>query len=153
MLDLENIELIKQMKARYFRYLDSVDYDGLATIFTDDIFAHFKGGAYDFALDGWPQLLEFYKMAITPKKFGTHTGHHPEIDVNGDEATGIWYLTDVFYNLEDKHVIRGSAIYSDEYIKVDGVWKVRKTGYKRLYEEMSAMDPNVTIMVTPGSMD
>ena len=129
MLDLENIELIKQMKARYFRYLDSIDYEGLATIFTEDVHAHFIGGGYDFELKGWPELLGFYKMAITPKKFGMHTGHHPEIEINGDEGTGIWYLTDVFYNLEEKHVISGSAIYRDEYVKVDGVWKVRKTGY------------------------
>ena len=36
MLDLESIELIKQLKARYFRFLDTRNLDGLKTVFTHD---------------------------------------------------------------------------------------------------------------------
>ena len=34
MLDLESIELIKQLKARYFRFLDTRNIEGLQTVFT-----------------------------------------------------------------------------------------------------------------------
>ena len=53
MLDLESIELIKQLKARYFRFLDTRNLDGLKTVFTHDATASFIGGDYDFQLDGW----------------------------------------------------------------------------------------------------
>ncbi|RZV48932.1 MAG: nuclear transport factor 2 family protein, partial [Pseudomonadales bacterium] len=54
MLDLEAIELIKQLKGRYFRFLDTGNFDGLSTVFTKDAKAYFKGGDYEFDLQGWP---------------------------------------------------------------------------------------------------
>ena len=32
--------------------------------------------------------------------------------------------------------IAARPFYEDEYRKVDGEWKIRSTGYKRLFEEM-----------------
>ena len=40
MLDLEAIELIKQLKARYFRFLDTANWEGLQQVFTDDAIAY-----------------------------------------------------------------------------------------------------------------
>ena len=65
MLDLESIELIKQLKARYFRFLDTRNIEGLQTVFTSDATASFVGGDYDFQLDGWDQLEAFYKKSFT----------------------------------------------------------------------------------------
>ena len=31
--------------------------------------------------------------------------------------------------------IHGTAIYHDEYVKVDGEWKIRHTGYDRIFEQ------------------
>ncbi len=92
MLDLEAIELIKQLKARYFRFIDTCNLDGLETVFSADAEAYFKGGDYEFTLNGWQQLRDFYQSSFTPTKFGMHHGHHPEISVDGDSATGIWAL-------------------------------------------------------------
>jgi hypothetical protein len=75
MLDLESIELIKQLKARYFRFLDTRNLDGLKTVFTHDATASFIGGDYDFQLDGWEQLEGFYKKSFTGQNFGMHNGH------------------------------------------------------------------------------
>ena len=49
-LDLEAIELIKQLKARYFRFLDTRNIEGLHSVFTEDASARFKGPDYDFDL-------------------------------------------------------------------------------------------------------
>ncbi len=151
MLDLEAIELIKQLKARYFRFVDTCDLQGLKTVFTDDAEAYFKGGDYEFSLQGWPQLEAFYREAFTPSKFGMHTGHHPEIDVEGDTATGIWYLQDTFINLETNTTITGSALYDDKYVKVDGVWRLQYTGYKRLLEQVEQRDERIKVTCNPVS--
>jgi hypothetical protein len=33
-------------------------------------------------------------------------------------------------------VIRGASIYADEYVRVDGGWKIKHTGYRRMWEEI-----------------
>lgn len=149
MLDLESIELIKQLKARYFRFLDTANFDGLQTVFTEDATAHFKGGDYDFDLSGWPALRDFYQQSFTPTKFGMHTGHHPEISVEGDSAKGIWYLHDVFMSLDDNMRVMGSALYVDNYVRVQGEWLIKHTGYERLYEEVSTISEDVRITSKP----
>ncbi|HIG66530.1 MAG TPA: nuclear transport factor 2 family protein [Porticoccaceae bacterium] len=149
MLDLEAIELIKQLKARYFRFLDTANYEGLETCFTADATAYFKGGNYEFTLNSWPELETFYRRSITEKKFGVHNGHHPEITVTGDSATGIWYLADMFINLDDNMTLRGTALYTDDYIRVGGEWKIQRTAYDRLFEEIEPRGEHLKVTVKP----
>ena len=151
MLDLESIELIKQLKARYFRFLDTRNIEGLQTVFTSDATASFVGGDYDFQLDGWEQLEAFYKKSFTGQNFGMHNGHHPEICVDGDTATGIWYLQDIFVSLEHDITITGSALYEDEYRREGGEWRIARTGYQRLWEEHHKRGDNVRLRVKPNA--
>ncbi|MGD2008151.1 MAG: nuclear transport factor 2 family protein [Cellvibrionales bacterium] len=148
-LDLEAIELIKQLKARYFRFLDTRDIPGLATVFTADATARFKSPDYDFDLQGWPALEAFYQKSFTPKAFGMHNGHHPEITVDGDQATGIWYLQDIFVNLSQDITIMGSALYHDTYRREAGGWRIASTGYERLWEEHHQRGERVTLRAKP----
>lgn len=149
MLDLEAIELIKQLKARYFRFLDTRNLEGLQTVFTSDATASFIGGDYDFQLSGWDQLEAFYTKSFTGQSFGMHNGHHPEICVDGDTATGIWYLQDIFVSLEHNMTITGSALYDDEYRLEQGQWRIAKTGYKRLWEEHHKRGDDISLRVKP----
>ena len=149
MLDLEAIELIKQLKARYFRFLDTRNLEGLQTVFTSDATASFIGGDYDFQLTGWEQLEAFYKKSFTGQNFGMHNGHHPEICVDGDTATGIWYLQDIFVSLEHNMTIMGSALYEDEYRLEGGQWRIARTGYKRLWEEHHKRGSDISLRVKP----
>ena len=115
MLDLEAIELIKQLKARYFRSIDTCDLASLRdSVFTADALIHFRSPSYDIKYQGWPALEDFYRKSFTPTKFGMHQGHHGEIEVAGDTATGIWYLHDIYVNTEEKVVFEGSALYHDK---------------------------------------
>ena len=148
-LDLEAIELIKQLKARYFRFIDTRDIAGLQAVFTEDATATFKGADYDFDLKGWPALEAFYKKSFTPQAFGMHNGHHPEISVEGDTATGIWYLQDIFVNLAQDITIMGSALYHDEYRVEAGEWRIASTGYKRLWEEHQKRGDDIRLRVKP----
>jgi len=151
MLDLESIELIKQLKARYFRFLDTRNLGGLRTVFTDDATAHFKSRDYDFKLEGWPALEAFYRKSFTPNSFGMHNGHHPEITVDGDTASGIWYLQDIFVQLEHNQTVMGSALYHDEYRREDGEWRIAATGYERLWEEYHPRGPEIKLRSKPIS--
>jgi hypothetical protein len=50
---------------------------------------------------------------------------------NGNEAAGLWYLNDLFINLDQQTLRSGSAIYEDHSVKTQGEWRILRTGYKR----------------------
>ncbi len=144
------IEDIQQLKARYMRCIDTKDLACLRdTVFTPDTELYFKGGEYEISVKGWPEIEKFYQGAFTPQKFGMHQVHTREIAVNGDTATGTWYLHDVFVNLEANTTLQGSALYHDDYVKRDGAWRIAKSTYTRLWEETTPRDPRTTLGSKP----
>jgi hypothetical protein len=150
MLDLEAIELIKQLKARYFRFIDSCDIAGLRdSVFTADASIHFKSPTYQIAFSGWPELEKFYLDSFSPHKFGMHQGHHPEISVNGDTGFGRWYLHDIFINTESKTIYEGSALYEDDYVKVGGEWRIKESRYDRFLEFIKPLPDDMKITARP----
>ena len=132
---IEELEAIKRLKYRYLRCLDQKRWDELATCFTEDATSAYSGGKYSFA--GRDAIMDFLRKAMGADSFlSSHTVHQPEIEFTSDTtATGIWALHDVVIETNANIVIRGAAFYEDEYVKQDGAWKIRSTGYKRTYEE------------------
>ncbi|MFE3027422.1 nuclear transport factor 2 family protein, partial [Nocardia tengchongensis] len=71
--------------------------------------------------------------------------HHPEIDIDGDTATGIWYLSDTVIFTETRQILTGAAFYEDRYRRgADGEWRISRTGYTRTYEAMQSLDDTPT---------
>jgi hypothetical protein len=140
------IEDIQQLKARFLRCVDTKD----LVCLRDEVFApgaeiHFEGADYDIAAVGWTAIEKFYREAFTPAKFGMHHGHTPEITVDGETARGIWYLHDVFVNLEEGWTLQGSALYDDSYAKIEGEWRIMYSTYERLWEETTPRDPKTKL--------
>ena len=134
--DLVEIELIKRLKYRYVRCLDQKLWDEMATCFTADATAAYSGGHYTY--EGRDAILEFLSTSMASEQFlSSHRVHHPEIDLTGPgTATGVWALEDYVIINDFDVTIHGAAFYDDEYVKVDGEWKIRSTGYRRTFEEM-----------------
>lgn len=149
MLDLVAIEQIKQLKARYFRSIDTRNLDLIRTLLAPEVNITFDSPTYQFELNGVDEAIEFYRANFTPRRFGMHNGHTPEIVVNGDEATGLWYLNDVFINLDEQTLLNGSALYEDHYVKVKGEWLIQRTGYKRLLEMIGPLGSDWQITSKP----
>ncbi|MCY1272175.1 Bile acid 7-alpha dehydratase [compost metagenome] len=149
MLDLVAIEQIKQLKARYFRAIDTCNLELLHSILAPNVHIRFDSPTYQFELNGLDEAIEFYRTGFTNRRFGMHNGHTPEITVNGDEASGCWYLSDLFVNLDEQTLLNGSAIYEDRYIKLNGEWRILQTGYKRLLEMIGPLDTQWRITSRP----
>jgi hypothetical protein len=131
-----DLEQIRQLKYRYFRALDCKDWEALGETLTEDATTSYDSGRYAF--EGRPAILDFLRGALGSRRMiSMHHGHHPEIEFTGEDAArGTWYLEDKVYFLDANTVLRGAAFYDDEYVKVDGQWKIRSTGYERTWEEI-----------------
>jgi hypothetical protein len=146
-LRLEDIELIKQLKHRYMRCLDSADAAGLRATMHPDIGILYIGGSYRFEMEGRDNVMAALSGMWNKNYAGSHIVHHPEITVHDDDtADGIWYLTDTALNFNIGMSTQGAAIYRDRYVKHDGVWVIRHSGYTRLWERFEKFEskPNLT---------
>jgi len=147
MADLQELEAIKRLKYKYLRCLDQKRWSELAECFTEDATSAYSGGKYSF--EGRDAIIGFLESAMGADSFlSSHTVHHPEIELTSDTtATGVWALRDVVIETKANIVIRGAAFYEDRYVKVDGAWKIKSTGYARIYEEtLSRADiPSLTL--------
>jgi hypothetical protein len=146
-LRLEDIELICRVKYRYWRAIDMGHIEEVRDLLTEDVRVDFVGGSYRWQMEGRDVFLAALTQAFNPQTISVHTGHHPEIDVlTHTTAKGVWYLTDTFVHLAENIVTEGSALYRDEYLKVDGVWRIKVSTYERIYERVEhlAAKPNIT---------
>ena len=135
MADLQELEAIKRLKYKYLRCLDQKRWSELAECFTEDATSAYSGGKFSF--EGRDAVMEFLESAMGADSFlSSHTVHHPEIEFTTETtATGVWALHDTVIETKANIIIRGAAFYEDEYVKVDGAWKIKSTGYERIYEE------------------
>lgn len=61
MLMLEDIEMIKQLKHRYWRCVDSADMEELRECFVENASFKFIGGSYQVEFEGREKFLEFMR--------------------------------------------------------------------------------------------
>jgi hypothetical protein len=125
--DTADIEAIKQLKARYFRLLDTKQWDQWRMQFTDDC-------RYDGTSRAYPGPDEF--VAGTRERLHDattiHHGHMPEIVITGEgTARGLWSMFDWVEFQEPRDVGRGLnrgftgyGHYEEEYRREDGGWKI-----------------------------
>src|SRR3954462_1444674 len=90
---LEDIDSIKRLKARYFRYLDLHWWEELRALFTDDaVFEIEEATAKPGSPDAFIQSATKHLSSAMP----VHHGHMPEIELIDDSnARGIWAMYDL----------------------------------------------------------
>jgi SnoaL-like domain len=135
MLFLEDIELIKQLKHRYWRCIDTAAIDELRECFIENASYSFIGGSYQVVFEGREKFLEFMRQVNSGDFISSHVGSHPEITVlTATTAAGVWNMLDNSWDLRRMVLTRGQAVCSDRYVKVEDGWKISHTGYSRIYE-------------------
>ena len=138
----DDIEDIKQLKARYFRMMDTKDWDGLADVFTEDVEIDVtgeNGGVTHSVADYIPFLRAAIEDVIT-----VHHGHMPEIQLTSPtSAVGIWALEDQLWwpegaSLEYMH---GFGHYHETYEKQDAGWRIKTMTITRLHRLVEGSNP------------
>lgn len=136
------IEEIKQLKARYFRCMDTKDYAGLRTVFADD--ATFDAScslsvepgedAANWIHHGGDAIAAFVEGAVAPLRT-VHHGHCHEIEILSEtEARGVIAMEDQIWDATgDALVLHGMGHYHETYVKAGGQWRIRTSRISRLH--------------------
>jgi ketosteroid isomerase-like protein len=129
----DDIEAIKALKARYFRLMDTKDWEGLAGVFTEDVVIDVSEEGSEI-VHGVAAYMPFLRDAIGEVRT-VHHGHMPEITLTSPTtATGIWAMEDKLWWPEGgpiKH-LHGYGHYHETYEKADGVWRIKTLKLTRL---------------------
>jgi hypothetical protein len=154
---LVDIEEIRQLKARYFRYLDTKEWSAWRTLFTEDI--HFDhdptlGKAFDvdaFGDDGRDALVGFVSKTMEGTT-SVHRGYTSEITITGpDTATGIWSMSDyVTFPSEGAPMgFQGYGHYHDEYVRTAEGWRIKRSRHPRL--RLDVLEGGLPVSLPPTS--
>jgi len=124
---LVDIEAIRQLKARYFRFLDTKDWDAFATVLTEDAYMEADG----VVREGRAEILRFLPKVLDAV-VTTHHGHTSEIEITGSNtATGIWAMFD-YLTWPDGTGLQGFGHYHESYVRSGGAWKIQRLVLTRL---------------------
>jgi hypothetical protein len=140
------IEEIRNLKSRYFRCLDTRDWDGMAQVFcrdavfdcTEGMVLHPLDGPSDAAAGPVKRGREEI-MAWISDSFATrtcvHHGHGHEVTVDSEtEAHGVIAMED-YIQAGDRQtrLIHAAGHYHERYRFEDGAWRIAATKLTRLF--------------------
>jgi uncharacterized protein (TIGR02246 family) len=132
---VDDIEAIKQLKARYFRTMDTKDWTGMRQLFTDQVVMDTtdSGGGVVTGADTFVAFLEqTLAEAVT-----VHHGHMPEIALTSSStASGVWALHDEIV-WPDGTSMRGDGHYHETYEVVGGEWRIASSTLTRLRMDLT----------------
>lgn len=130
------IEAIKQLKARYCRYLDTKNWQAWREIFTDD-FVSDTSAAGGQVIAGADEFVAYLRKTLgKPSQPTVHQVHAPEIELTSPTtARGVWALQDVV-RLAPGLNLNGYGHYHETYEKVDGRWQIKTSKLTRLREDI-----------------
>ena len=127
---MDDMEAIKQLKARYFRTMDTKDWETMRQVFTDDVLMDTTDSGGDIVA-GADRFLAFLREVLDAV-VTVHHGHTPEIELtSASSATGIWAMEDML-RWPDGRELHGYGHYHETYEKGDGVWRIKSSTLTRL---------------------
>ena len=134
---LVHLEQIKQLKARYFRLMDTKQWEDFALVFAEDAQIDVTDdlGSDEGRVQGRPQIADFIRSAVQTART-VHHGHMPEITLTGpDTAEGIWAMYDYLEfpaEAGQKNGLHGYGHYHEKYVRREGRWQIASMRLSRL---------------------
>jgi hypothetical protein len=140
--ELAALEAIRQLKARYFRGVDTKDAAVLRAVFADGAETDFRSEAPDRD----PALRHNDPDAFVRNTIGmlegvttAHAGFMPEIELlSATEAKGRWSMTDRLWVEEGGgsrlpfRTLEGWGVYHDTYVLTEAGWRIASTRLERI---------------------
>jgi len=127
---MDDIEAIKQLKARYCRTMDTKDWAAMREVFADDVEMDTtaSGGG---VVTGADEFMAFLQGALGDV-ITVHQCHMPEIALtSATSASGVWGMEDML-RWPDGRELHGYGHYHETYEKVGGEWRIKRSQLTRL---------------------
>src|SRR6516165_8686431 len=138
-------EEIKQLKARYFRCMDTKDWAGFEQVFAADAVMDMSSEMRDQTTRGGitrgaAQIAAMVRTVVGPV-VTVHHGHMPEIEITSPTtARGIWAMQDFLQMPEGSPLgmksMTGYGHYTETYELVDGEWRIKTLVLTRLRRDV-----------------
>jgi hypothetical protein len=124
----EAVQAITNIQALYSFHIDAAKIDDLLDLFADEFEWNvgFKGDMTTWTSK--EELSQFLKKSCEATPMMRHQPITPYIEVNGDKATGAFYLTGMITSIttDGKQARWVQGRYDNEYVCVDGKWKISR---------------------------
>ncbi len=133
---MDDVEAIKQLKARYFRTMDTKDWAAMRQVFVDQVVIDTteSGGAL---VTGADEFLAFLEPTLG-ETITVHHGHMPEIALTSPTtATGIWAMQDLLIWPDGTRIL-GFGHYHETYEKVEDAWLIASSRLTRLHMDVAS---------------
>jgi ketosteroid isomerase-like protein len=124
---LVELRRVEQLKYDYCWAYDRGDLDRLVGLFTDDavcelgFFGTWRGTEEIRA--GYGELMAATGIPGSRR----HAVTNPEIEIDGDRATGRWCVLDFRTEEGLAQPVRIVAVVEDDYRRVDGAWRIARS--------------------------
>ncbi len=125
---LENEQALRNLMARYVDAANRRDGDAWAQTWTED-------GCWDLVgmkVEGRENILGLWQQVVQGFEFAILMPSSCLFEINGDTATGHWYLQEYTRDLQGEKMAALSR-YTDTYRKVDGQWLYQSRRYDFIY--------------------
>jgi hypothetical protein len=135
---------IIELKARYFRSVDTFDLDGWLGVFTKDAVLEFdltisgpgQPEPERHRIEGMQAITAFW-TGNSDRLQSVHHGHMPEIEILSDsEARGVWAMEDIVEFTGS--TLHGFGHYHETYRKQGGQWRIARLHLTRTRLEVTA---------------
>tara|TARA_R110002110_G_scaffold91264_2_gene237501 strand:- start:120205 stop:120711 length:507 start_codon:yes stop_codon:yes gene_type:complete len=125
---LEAIEAIRALKARYLNACDQQDPEAVRACFAaGEVIIDMS---YFGRCENRDEFVDeiFIPRGCHDHVLDMHHGSNPEIEIiDESNARGVWSLDYRNINTQERTLTLLSALYHDEYRRVDGAWKISRS--------------------------
>lgn len=130
-------EAIRDVKARYCRYLDTKQWDEFAGVFTDDFELDVSEGTGLPLVHGRDEAVAQIRSSIEDA-VTAHQVHQPEMQFDDYGVKVIWAMQDRVIWSADKPSLVGFGHYHERYVQEGEDWKIASLRLTRLHLEFLA---------------
>lgn len=149
---LEDIEAIKELKARYWRTLDQRKWDELRDTMLPNVVLDMEG--IPVCEGPEPFLAICMQAASVPGQFNAHHGHNARIWLTGkDSAEGTWDCWFQGIDATNRTVLTLTNHYADQYVRQGGRWWIKRLEARQTSFSFQNVGPDgapkYTVLGTP----
>ena len=145
---LEDQAAIRDLVHRYADAVCRRDQDAWAATWAEDGVWQLPGAP---RMEGRDAIVGLWAGAMAGFPFVVQIVHYGVLEMDGDSATGRWYLSENIQVAPDDGRYN-IGVYQDRYVKKDGQWLFAERHYAILYNDEGKGDMTGTVIPFPDAV-